>query len=41
MQSKLDDEHIDDFCEKIDINKAEYYKVLKTIGRKINKNYFL
>lgn len=39
MQSKLDEEKIEDFCKKIEISKNEYYKILKNIRVKIQKNY--
>lgn len=39
MQSKIEDEKIQDFCKKIDISRTEYYKVLKSIKAKVNKQY--
>ncbi len=39
MQSKLQEEKIEDFCKKIEITKSEYYRLLKRIKSKIDKNY--
>ena len=39
MQSKLQEEKIDDFCKKAEMTKSEYYRVLKSVKIKIEKNY--
>ncbi len=39
MQSKLQEEKIDDFCSKTEITKSEYYRILKSVKKKIEKNY--
>lgn len=37
MQSKIEDEKIQDFCKKIDISRTEYYKILRNVKVKVNK----
>lgn len=39
MQSKLQEEKINDFCKKTEMTKSEYYRVLKSVKNKIDKNY--
>lgn len=39
MQSKLQEEKIDDFCKKVEMTKGEYYRILKSVKIKIQKNY--
>lgn len=39
MQSKLQEEKIEDFIIKAEITKSEYYRILKSVKSKIGKKY--
>lgn len=39
IQSKLEEEKIDNFCKKLGITKKEYYDTFNSIKKKINKKY--
>lgn len=40
MQSRVQEQTIDEFIKSIEISRTEYHKILKRIREKINKNYF-
>jgi hypothetical protein len=39
MQSKISEENIADFCKKIEIARSEYYRLVASIKKKINRKY--